>query len=558
MRHHDTRPRYQVVVAAIAIAATLPILLVVASILTPSRDVWAFLVKDTDLKSMVISTISLGVVVVIGSVVLGAGIAWVVGRHTFPGHKWFSWCMVLPLAVPAYVSGFTYIGLLDHPGPVQQSLRAIFGPEVWFPEVRSFWLCALVLIFAYFPYPYILTRAALREQSQTTYQAARALGATPWQATYRVLLPLARPSLAAGGMVVAMETLTDFATVRYFNIQTVSVGIHKVWVGMYNREAASELAGLVMLFALAVIIAERIARGGARFHQHAGGPQLMPTPLTGTRALAATVCCVVVLLITFGVPLIQLIAWSRPSEAIRSIDGRFISYVTNSALISVFVAVLCVVTGLVLASATRLAGGRYVKWLASAATVGYAVPGPVVAIGVLIVLAAVNTASSWFGWSLGSTLVTGTIGGLLYAYVIRFLALAWSSVDAGLEKVAPSITLAALSLGARPSAVMRRVHTPLLRPGLGVALVLVAVDTLKELPIMLLLRPFGFETLAVWVYQLASESRWTVAGPPALTIVAIAVVPIVVIFRKTLATPEPVSAPTPADESLPALSGDQR
>lgn len=531
------RRRWQAVVAVVAALTALPILLVVASLLTPSAETWRVLL-DSGLVSQVVTTIALVVVVVLGTTVLGGGLAWVVGRYAFPGQRLFSWLLVLPLAMPAYVSGFVYIGLLDHPGPVQSGLRALLGEDVWFPEVRSFWLCAVVLVLAFYPYTYVLARAALREQSATAYEAARALGAGPASAARRVILPLARPTLAAGAMIVAMETLTDFATVQYFGVSTVSVGIHQVWVGMYDREAASELAGVVMLFAVAVIVAERLARGGARFHQQSAGRPLTQVRLRGRSAALATGGCSLALGITFVVPLLQLLAWSRPSETTVALDGRFLGYLASSASVALIVAVLCTLVGLVLASASRLAGGRGSTWLARVATLGYAVPGPVVAIGVLIMLSAVDAAVASVGISLGTSLVTGTLAGLVYAYVVRFLALAWSTLDAGLEKVSPSLTMAALSLGARPTRVISRVHLPMLRPGIGVALVLVGVDTLKELPIMLLLRPFGFETLAVWVNQLATESRWESAGPPALTIVAIAVIPIVLVFRRTLTPPQ--------------------
>ena len=524
---------------ALALLTTVPVLLVVGSLLTPDREVWSFLI-DLGLSSMVLTTVALVTTVVLGSVTLGAGLAWLVGRHQFPGQRWFSWLLVLPLAVPAYVMGFVYIGLLDHPGPVQSGLRQLFGDDVWFPEVRSFWVCALVLVIALYPYPYILARAALREQSATTFDAARALGAGPLTAARLVVLPLARPSLAAGGLLVAMETLTDFATVQYFGVQTVSVGIHQVWVGMYNRAAASELAGVVLMFAVLVLALERIGRGGARFHQQGGGGHsLEPARLTGRAAAMATACCATVIGVTFVVPVVQLVLWSGPVVGSGGMDGRYLGYVGNSAMIAGVVALTCVAVGIVLASASRLAGGRWTTWLARSATVGYAVPGPVVAIGVLIVLAGADAVLDAAGLALGGVLITGTVAGLLYAYVIRFLALAWSSLDAGLEKVSPSLTAAALALGSSPLRVMRRVHLPLLRPGVGVALVLVAVDTLKELPIMLLLRPFGFETLAVWVFQLAAESRWQSAGLPALTIIAVALVPIVLVFRHTLAVPDP-------------------
>lgn len=534
----DRRP-WQVLVLGLAVLVTVPVLLVVGSLLTPSGEVWAFL-ADLGLGSMVVTTVALVAVVVTGSIALGASLAWLVGRHRFPGQRWFSWLLVLPLAVPAYVMGFVYIGLLDHPGPVQSGLRAVFGAGVWFPDVRSFPACAAVLIVALYPYPYILARAALREQSSTTYDAARALGAGPLAAARLVVLPLARPALAAGGLLVAMETLTDFATVQYFGVKTVSVGIHQVWVGMYDRAAASELAGVVLIFAVIVLALERAGRGRARFHQQGGGGHtLEPVRLSGRRAAAATAVCTAVIVVTFVVPTVQLALWSGPLLGAGGIDGRYLTYVGNTAMIAGIVAVCCVVVGIGLASATRLSSGRWTRWLARSATVGYAVPGPVVAIGVLIVLSGADTLLDTIGVAGGGILITGTLVGLVYAYVIRFLALAWSSLDAGLDTVSPSLTDAALTLGARPLGVLRGVHLPLLRPSVGVAVVLVAVDTLKELPIMLLLRPFGFETLSVWVFQLAAESRWESAGLPALTIITVALVPILLVFRHTLAVPDP-------------------
>ena len=537
-RQGDGRRAWRLVVLAVAALVVLPVALVAAALLTPTADVWSFL-WDTGLAAMLANTVGLMVAVVAGTLVLGAGLAWLVGRYRFPGQRWFSWLLVLPLAVPAYVLGFVYVGLLDHPGPVQTALRAWLGPDVWFPPVRSFPMAVAVLSLAFYPYVYLLARAALTEQSATTYEAARVLGQGPLRAGLRVVLPMARPSLAAGAALVAMETLTDYATVQYFNVETVSVGIYRVWNGMYDRVAATELASLVLLFALAVIAMERLARGRARYHQQGGGRRVEPVQLSGRTAWAATAACAAVVGVTFVVPVVQLVAWSSVSTLQATgggLDARYLSYLANSLTVAALAAAGCALLAVLVASATRLGGGRSTRSLARLATVGYAVPGPVVAIGVLAMLAAVDAVLDAVGLPWGGVLVTGTLAGLLYAYVVRFLALGYNSVDASLEKLAPTITDAALTLGAGPRRVVRRIHLPLVRSGVGVALVLVAVDALKELPIVLLLRPFGFETLAVWVYQLASESRWELAGLPALTIVVIALVPVVLLFRRTLTT----------------------
>lgn len=534
----DGRPGWRLAVAVVAVLVVIPVGLVAASVLTPSADVWSMLWR-TGLSRMLTSTVVLLLGVVAMTLVLGAGLAWLVGRYRFPGHRLFSWLLVLPLAVPAYVLGFVYVGLLDHPGPVQTWLRSVAGADVWFPQVRSMPMAIVVLSFAFYPYVYLLARAALREQAAATYEASRVLGRGPLRSALSVVLPLARPSLAAGAALVAMETLTDYATVQYFNVETVSVGIYRVWNGMYNRDAATELASLVLVFAIAVIGLERTARGRARYHQQGGGARSVePVQLTGRRAVAATATCLGVVLVTFVVPVLQLVAWSSTSTLRATgggLDPRYVGYLGNSLLVAAITAAVCVIVALVVASATRLGGGRATSKLARLATVGYAVPGPVVAIGVLLMMSALRAGMDAAGIPGGRVLVTGTLFGLIYAYVVRFLALGVNSVDASLEKVTPSMTDAALTLGARPVNVLRRVHLPLVRSGVGVALVLVAVDALKELPVVLLLRPFGFETLAVWVYQLASESRWELAGLPALTIVLVALVPVVLLFRRTLA-----------------------
>lgn len=521
-------------VAAVVVA---PVATVAAGVLTPSAAVWRFLWR-TNLIEMLVSTAVLLTGVVLGTLLLGTGLAWLVAAYRFPGRGLFSWLLVLPLAVPAYVLGFVYVWVLDYPGPVQTGLRRVFGAGMWFPEVRAMPVAIVVLTLTLYPYVYLLARSGFTEQAAGTYEAARTLGHSPLRAARRVLLPMARPSLAAGAALVAMETLTDYATVQYFNVETVSVGIYRIWNGMYDRVAATELASLVLVFAVAIIAAERALRRRARYHQHGGsGRGIEPVRLRGWRACGATVICGGVVAVAFALPAAQLVRWSSLAtlqSASGGLDPRYLSYFLNSATLAVAAAVACLTLAAVVVNATRFGGDRATRGLARLTTIGYAVPGPVVAVGVLLLLAGLETAVEAIGADWGGLLVTGSVIGLVYAYVVRFLALSVNSLDASLEKVTPSMTASALTLGAPPRRVATRVHLPLIRSGAGVALVLVAVDALKELPIVLLLRPFGFETLAVWVYQLASESRWQLAGLPALTIVAVATIPVVVLFRRTL------------------------
>lgn len=533
-RVRSRRPAWALLTGVAAVSLVLPVAVVAAAGVTPNVGVWRQL-WSTSLPEMLVTTVVLMVAVAAGTLVVGAGLAWLVTAYRFPGRSLFAWTLVLPLAMPAYIHGFVFLSLLDYPGPVQTGLRTVLGPDVWFPEVRSIGGAATVLTLTLYPYVYLLARSALVEQTPATYEAARVLGAGRIRAAYRVLLPMARPSLAAGGALVMMETLTDFATVQYFNVQTVSVGVYQVWKGMFERQAATELAALVLLFAVAVIAAERVLRGRARYHQRGGARGLPATPLSRTRGWVAAAGCAAVLGAAFVIPLAQLLSWSG-ADTIRGIagvfDARFVTYLGNSAFVAAVAAAGCVGIGLVVTGAARLGGGRLTAAMAQLTTVGYAVPGVVVAIGVLVTFAALDRGLEALGVPGGTGLLaTGSLVGILYAYLVRFTALGYHSVDASMVKITDAMTMSALTLGAAPRRVLRRVHLPLARAGVAVAFVLVLIDVIKELPIVLLLRPFGFTTLSVWVYQLASESRWASAGLPALTIVAAALVPVLVLFR---------------------------
>ncbi|MPY77355.1 MAG: ABC transporter permease subunit [Actinophytocola sp.] len=527
---------WTLLVGAVAVFVVIPVAEVTAGVLTPTPDLWARL-WSTVLPGMLGDTLALMFGVTVGTLVLGAGLAWLVTVHSFPGSRIFRWLLVLPLAMPAYVLGFVFLAIFDAPGPIQTGLRAMFGQDVWFPDVRSLPAAALVLSLALYPYVYLLVRSALLEQAPATFDAARTLGASRTRAAVRVVLPLARPSLAAGLALVLMETLTDFATVSYFNVQTVSVGVYQVWKGQFDRAAATELAGLVLLFAVAVIAVERLLRGRARYHQKGGrGRGLATVRLTGAHRWLATGTCVAVLAAAFGLPAAQLLWWAGGdllTGATNLLDPRYAGYLTNSLIVGAVAAASCAVIGLLVAHSTRMTGGKITTIAAHATTVGYAIPGVVVAIGVLIAFAHLDTALEALGVPGGTgLLVTGSVIGIMYAYIVRFLALSYHSIDASFTKVSPAMTASALSLGASPARVLGRVHLPLVRTGVVTALVLVTIDALKELPIVLLLRPFGFDTLSVWTYQLASENRWESAALPALTIVAVALVPVVLLIGK--------------------------
>ena len=516
------RPAWSSAVLVIALVIASPVLAVAVRALVQGG-----LQLPAGVGGMVVTTLLLLALVALGTAVLGTGLAWLVSVHEFPGRRWLSWVLVLPLAMPAYILGFVFLSTFDYAGPVQGALRATLGDGATLP-VRSLGGAVVVLVLTLYPYVYLLVRAAFTDLAPTAYDAARTLGASPARAFRAVLLPLARPSLAAGLALVAMEVLTDFATVTYFNVRTVSVGVYLTWKGSFDVASAVSLASLVLLFAVALLGVERALRGGARYHQRGGrGRGLERRRLTGARAAAATTACALVAGLAFGLPVLRLAtwAWSAAADDNPLIDDRFGDHLASSVVVALIAAGACVLVSVVLAHALRLGGGRWVRGAAQVTTFGYAVPGAVVGIGVLAIFAEVDRFVD-----LGA-LVTGSVLGILVAYVVRFTAPAYQAVDASFGRIPPTVSASALTLGAGPSRLLTRVHLPLARSGVAVALTLVVVDAVKELPLVLLLRPFGFTTLSVWVYELASENFWERAALPALLIVLVAVVPVALTFR---------------------------
>lgn len=527
------RPVWSLMILLVAVLVATPVLAVLVDGLTQADATNL----PRGLGAMVLTTLVLMVGVGAGTLVIGCGLAWLVTAYRFPLRDMLVWLLVLPLAMPAYILGFVFLSTFDVAGPVQSGLRSLFGEGLWLPDVRSLPGAIVVMSLTLYPYVYLLTRAALAEQAPEPYDAARTLGAGRGRAFRGVLLPLARPSLAAGLALVMMETLTDFATVQYFNVQTVSVGVYLVWKGTFDFHSATQLSVLVLMFAVAVLAGERLMRGRARYHQKGGrGQGLQQQRLTGWRAWGATSLCVAALGAGFVVPVAQLLIWAVSdvlNDPASVWDPRFAGYLANSLVVAVIAAAACVLLALVMGHGLRMGGGRFVRSAAQLTTFGYAVPGAVVGIGVLLAFATLDSALRAVGVDGGTGLLaTGSVLGILYAYVVRFLAPAYQAVDASFSRVSPTITLSAMSLGATPGRILRRIHLPLVRPGVAVALVLVMIDAVKELPIVLLLRPFGFTTVSVWVYQLANENFWEKAALPALVIVAVAVVPVFFLFRQ--------------------------
>ena len=524
-------------VCAIALAAALPVLTVTAFLFVPAGDVWAHL-AGTVLADYVVNSLVLMVGVGAGTLVLGVSTAWLTSMCSFPGRRLFTWALLLPLAMPAYIIAYTYTGLLDVAGPVQEALRTATGlsyGDYWFPEIRSLGGAVCMLSLVLYPYVYLLARAAFLEQSLCVLEVARTLGCGPWRSFLTVAVPLARPAIVAGLSLVLMETLADYGAVHYFGLSTFTTGIFRTWFGLGDAAAAAQLAAVLLGFVFLLVILERAFRRRARYHHTTGRYQVLtPVRLRGRAAAGAIAVCAAPLLFGFAVPVIQLGIWAAETWP-EMMTADFVELAANSFGLAAVAAVVTVFAAIYLAYGQRLRPNLPVRVGVRVASMGYAIPGPVLAVGILIPFGAFDNAlDGWmrdtFGLSTG-LLLSGTVFILLFAYVVRFMTAAVQTVESGLGKVRPSMDEAARSFGYRGATIFGRVHLPIMRGSLLTALLLVFVDVLKELPATLIMRPFDFNTLAVRAFELASDERLADSSTAALAIVITGLVPVILISR---------------------------
>ena len=524
-------------VAAFVVAAlvSVPVLVVASSIFVDAGEIWSHLAA-TVLANYVSNSLWLLVGVGCGTLVIGVGTAWLVTMYRFPGHRVFEWALLLPFAVPAYVIAYTYTGLFEFAGPVQTALRELFGwsrQDYWFPELRSLGGAVTMMTLVLYPYVYLLSRAAFLEQSVCVLEVSRTLGRGPLHSFRTVALPLARPAIATGLTFALIETLNDFGTVQYFAVDTFTTGIYRTWLGLGEPAAAAQLAAILMLFVLAVVVLERLSRGSGRVHHTSTRYRALPgIRLGGLAGTVAFVACFSPVAFGFLLPGAALFVWSVETAG-EMVNADFFRYAANSFTLAALTAVLAVVIGLFLAYGLRLQGGRMMEISARIASMGYAIPGSVIAVGVLLVYTRFDNAiDGWMRANMGFStglILTGTVAGVVFAYLVRFLAVSFNTTEASLSKITPNIDAAARTLGVGPAATMRRVHAPLMWSSLLTAGILVFVDVMKELPATIILRPFNFDTLAIRTYQLASDERLADASSAALAIVLVGIVPVIVL-----------------------------
>lgn len=527
--------------ASFAIAGMVAASMVVVFVawFVPSTDVWRHL-ADTVLGELVRNTAVLMFGVGMGVFALGVSLAWLTTTCDFPGRRLFDWALMLPLAIPAYVLAFIAVGLLDFGGPVQTWLRNVFGPGgYWFPKVRSEGGVIVVFVLAFYPYVYMLARAAFLSQGHAMLETARVFGLGPWTAFVRVAVPMARPAIAAGVALALMETLADFGAVSVFNYDTFTTAIYKVWFGLFNLNAAAQLASLLLLFVALALYGERRLRGKARYDVYTGNRE-KGYRLRGWRAVIATSFATLVLLLAFVIPVGQLLSWAWNAIS-QELDTRYLRFFTNTLLLGTVAAAITTSSALLLAYTYRLKPDRLTRAGLRFATLGYALPGSVLAVGIMLSFVWLDTQIAgvlhrWFDVSVGP-LLTGSLLALTLAYVVRFMAVAHGPVDSAFESIKPSLLQAARSLGSSTWEILWRVFIPMLRAGLLSAVLLVFVEVMKEMPATLLLRPFGWDTLATRIFELTSEGEWERAALPAINLVLLGLIPVALLVRRSAIKP---------------------
>ncbi|MBU1308568.1 MAG: iron ABC transporter permease [Gammaproteobacteria bacterium] len=527
--------RWAVLLPAAVLA--LPVLMIFASLLSPQTEIWLHL-RQTVLADYVTNSLLLAFGTGAGALAVGTGTAWLITQYQFVGRRYLEWLLLLPLAMPAYIIAYTYTGMLDFAGPVQSLLRELTGwryGDYWFPQIRSLGGAILMLTLVLYPYVYMLARTAFREQSSSLLEASRTLGLTPRQHFWQVALPLARPAIITGTALAMMEAFADYGTVQYFGVPTFTTGIFRTWFGMGSQAAAAQLAALLTGFVLALLLLEQWSRRKIRYYHQGQRPHSAARRKPGRpKQWLFFTLCLLPLLFGFLIPAMQLLSWALSNYQV-SLNSQFTGLVWNSFKLAAMAALISVGLALLFGYGQRLRQDILVRAPVRVAALGYAVPGTVIAIGVMLPLAWLDgqidlLAERWFGLRTG-LIFSGTLFALVLAYSVRFLAVSLHSVEAGLQRIKPSMDNAARSLGYSPAQVLRKVHVPLLRSSVLTALLLVFVDVLKELPATLLLRPFNFNTLAVRTYELASDERLADAALPALAIVLVSLLPVILLAR---------------------------
>ncbi|AVT48287.1 ABC transporter permease [Shewanella baltica] len=523
---------------AVATILVLPLVALILQALQPDEAVFGHLMA-TVLPTYIINSLLLIFWVSLGALLLALPCAWLMARCEFVGRRYLQWALLLPLAMPGYIVAYVYTDLLDYAGPVQRSLRSIFGwsspQDYFFPDIRTLGGAACMLSLVLFPYIYLLARTAFMEQSLSLAHASRIMGCSPWQSFWRLSLPMARPALAVGVALVAMETAADFATVNYFAVPTLTTAVYDTWLGYGNLTAAAKLSAIILLVVFSLIGFERFARRKQQLFQKQSRIQASDLyRLSTVQTAVALSFCATLLLLAFLLPFGILLSYAIGYFE-QSWDESFWQLSLNSLSLALITSLICCLIALLLMFVRRISPRSSDALHSRLASTGYALPGTVLAIGVLVPLTmldfAINDLADLLGLKGPGLILTGSVVALIFAFCVRFVAIAIGSVESSYKRISPSLDMVSLTMGQGPRQLLQRVHLPLLGKGLFAGALLVFIESMKELPAALLLRPIGFENLATYVFQFVSDEKLEHGALAAIVIVLVGLVPLIYLNR---------------------------
>ena len=521
---------WQITPLTIFLIFTAPVVIVLSSLFGEYSENWTHLYNYV-LTGYILNSLYLVFGVSISVVVIGVGTSWLITNYTFTGKNFFEWALILPFAVPPYILAYTFTGLFDTFGTANNLIRDIFflgNDFTFFPKVRNIYGAIIVFSFTLYPYVYLVSRMAFINQSRSILESGRTLGFNQFQVFYKLAVPMIRPAIIAGLMLVIMETLSDFGAVDHFAIATFTTGIFRTWYGMYDLETAMQLASLLLIFVTIFIFIERRSRRKAAF-SIAGSvyKPLRQIELKGYKNTIAFIACLIPIFVGFILPVLELSYWAL-NYKLDFFNQKFITTALNTLYLSVVAAFLCTILALFINFSIRYKPNNVLKFLSSFLTVGYAVPGLILAIGVMRLLTFLDRS---FTIEMFNLVLTGSLFGLIMAYIIKSYALSSTTFDAGFQRINPRIDDVAKSLKTSGWGLLSKIHIPLLKTSFLTSMLLVVAEVIKELPATLILRPFNFDTLAVSTYIYAAEERMYDAAAPSISIVIVGLIPIIILTR---------------------------
>jgi iron(III) transport system permease protein len=511
----------------VTLIISIPLLVILGGVFSEGGEIWSHILMNL-VPTYVINTFLLMLGVAVLTFILGVSTSWIVTMYRFPGHRFFEWALILPIALPAYISGFTWAGILDYTSPVYVFFRNNFGIDTGqylFFDVLSLPGAIVIFSLALYPYVYLMARAYFLKQSKVLFEATASLGLSPWQSFHRVALPMARPAIVAGVSLALMEVLNDYGLVRYFGVDTFTIGIFKAWFAFGDLNAAMKLSVYLMIFVLALILLERYQRGRMRYDMGLASGPVSAKKLHGWQSVSAAILLSAPFLLGFLFPFLMMLYWTTLVFT-DVLSSAFWVLLRNSFVLASLAAISVVVFAVFIAFTVRTYPQRFVKMVARFTTLGYALPGAVVAIGILIAFLWLEARIAAITGTGIKIALLGTWFALLYAYLVRFMAIGYNSIESGNERIPISLDHASRSLGASKLKTLFSVNLPLVKGSMLSAALLVFIDVLKELPLTLILRPFNFDTLAIKAFEYASDERLAEAAPAAVIIVLTGFIPV--------------------------------